>query len=117
MVWFLFHLYHPEWWGGKGVHGDPPLEHAMAIQLCPMTTSWQGNPNHPSKDCKFSSNLTDKAYKAYGQGASALHAMILLQVYQAIVLMDMPQGGSDLTLRVTKVMARSVGQAMVTIVV
>ncbi len=62
----------------------PPVERAIAMQLCPQGASaWRGNPRLPSRACKFSSALTAKAYGAAGQAASALHAMALLQVHQA----------------------------------
>lgn len=58
-----------------------------------------------------------KAYSA----ASALHAMALLQVYQAKVLKDMQEGSADPGLMqelcVTKVTAQSLGQTMSTLVV
>ncbi|XP_056096534.1 uncharacterized protein LOC130075794 [Rhinichthys klamathensis goyatoka] len=114
----------------KGYVGIPPVERAVAMQLCPASaSSWRGDPRLPSKACKFSSGLTARAYKACGQAASALHAMALLQVHQAQALMDMNEGGSDpelfrelrvatdLALRATKETARSVGQAMSTLVV
>ena len=114
----------------KGYVDVPPVERAVAMQLCPASaSSWRGSPRLPSKACKFSSGLTAKAYRACGQAASALHAMALLQVHQAQALMDMNEGGSDpellrelrvatdLALRATKETARSVGQAMSTLVV
>ncbi len=62
----------------------PPVERAIAMQLCPQgAAAWRGNPRLPSRACKFSSALTAKAYGAAGQAASALHAMALLQVHQA----------------------------------
>ena len=45
----------------------PPLEEAVAAHLCP--------PAHPSKPCRMSSALTDRAYSAAGQAASALHTL------------------------------------------
>lgn len=73
--------------------------------------------------------LTAKAYRAAGQADSAMHAMVLLQVYQAKVLKELHKGSyypgfmqelytvMDLTLCATKVTARSLGQAMSTMVV
>ncbi len=61
-----------------------PVEHAIAMQLCPQSAAaWRGNPHLPSKACKFPSALMSMAYSAAGQAASALHAMALLQVHQA----------------------------------
>ncbi len=108
----------------------PPVERAIAMQLCPQgAAAWRGNPRLPSRACKFSSALTAKAYGAAGQAASALHAMALLQVHQAKALKQLHEGdadpgvlqelrtATDLALRATKVMARALGQTMSTLVV
>ncbi len=108
----------------------PPVECAIAMQLCPQcAAAWRGNPRLPSRACKFSSALTAKAYGAAGQATSALHAMALLQVHQAKALKQLHEGGvdpgvlqelrtaTDLTLRATKVTARALGQTMSTLVV
>ncbi len=102
----------------------PPVECAIAMQLCPQcAAAWRGNPR------KFSSTLTAKAYGAAGQATSALHAMALLQVHQAKALKQLHEGGADpgvlqelrtatdLALWVTKVTARALGQTMSTLVV
>ncbi len=74
----------------------PPVERAIAMQLCPQgAAAWRGNPRLPSRACKFSSALTAKAYSAAGQAASALHAMALLQVHQAKALKQLHEGGAD----------------------
>ncbi len=108
----------------------PPVERAIAMQLCPQgAAAWKGNPSLPSRACKFSSALTAKAYGAAGQAASALHAMALLQVHQAKALKQLHEGSADpgvlqelrtatdLALRETKVTARALGQTMSTLVV
>ncbi len=108
----------------------PPVERAIAMQLCPQgAAAWRGNPCLQSRACKFSSALTAKAYGAAGQAASALHAMVLLQVHQAKALKQLHKGGAepgvlqelrtamDLALRVTKVTAWALGQTMSTLVV
>ncbi|XDV50792.1 hypothetical protein PO909_019803 [Leuciscus waleckii] len=89
--------------------------------------SGSGDPRLPFKACKFSSVFTRKAYKACGQAAYSLHAMVLLQVHQA--LMNMHEGSpdrelmgelrtaTDLALRSTKVAAHTIGLAMSTLVV
>ncbi len=112
----------------KGYTRIPPVERAVAMQLCPNST-WRGEPSLPSWACKHSSDLTGRAYQACGQAASALHAMELLQVHQAKALRDLHEGGhdpqvhhklcaaTDLALRATKVTARAVGRAMSTLVV
>ncbi len=107
----------------------PPVERAIAMQLCPQgAAAWRGNPRLPSRACKFSFALTAKAYGAAGQAASALHAMALLQVHQAKALKQLHEGdadpgvlqelrtATDLALRATKVTARALGQTMSTLV-
>ncbi len=74
----------------KGYTRIPPVERAVAMQLCPNST-WCGEPSLPSRACKHSSDLTGRAYQA----ASALHAMALLQVHQAKALRDLHEGGHD----------------------
>ncbi len=108
----------------------PPVERAIAMQLCPQgAAAWRGNPRLPSRACKFSSALTAKAYGAAGQATSALHAMALLQVHQAKALKQLHESdadpgvlqklrtATDLALRATKVTARALGQTMSTLVV
>ncbi len=74
----------------------PPVERAIAMQLCPQgAAAWRGNPRLPSRACKFSSALTAKAYGAAEQAASALHAMALLQVHQAKALKQLHEGDAD----------------------
>ncbi|KAL0168522.1 hypothetical protein M9458_036744, partial [Cirrhinus mrigala] len=70
-----------------------------------------------------------RAYTACGEAASALHAIALLQVHQAKALKELHECSSnkgvmqelraatDLALRATKVIARSLGRAMSTLVV
>ncbi len=80
----------------QGYVGVPPVERAIAMQLCPQgAAAWRGNPRLPSRACKFSSALTAKAYGAAGQAASALHAMALLQVHQAKALKQLHEGDAD----------------------
>ncbi len=78
----------------KGYTRIPPVERAVAMQLCPNST-WRGEPSLPSRPCKHSSDLTGRAYQACGEAASALHAMALLQVHQAKALRDLHEGGHD----------------------
>ncbi len=78
---------------------------------------------------KFSSSLAGNAYTACGEAASALHAMALLQVYQAKAHKELQEGSSDtgvmqelrtvtdLALWATKVISHSLGWAMSTLVV
>ncbi|KAL0199088.1 hypothetical protein M9458_007628, partial [Cirrhinus mrigala] len=54
------------------------------MHLCPQNAAtWRSNLKLPSRACKFSSSLVMKAHTAFGQAASTLHAMPILQVYQA----------------------------------
>ncbi len=114
----------------RGYTEVPPVERSVAMQLCPRTAStWRGNPLLPSPACRHSSALTGSAYAACGEAASALHAMVLLQVHQAKALRDLHEGGhdpgvlselrtaTDLALRATKVTTQSLGRAMSTMVV
>ncbi|KAI2647955.1 Transposon Ty3-G Gag-Pol polyprotein [Labeo rohita] len=95
------------------------------MHLCPQNAaSWRGQPKLPSRACKFSSTLVAKAYSASGQAASTLHAMAILQVYQAKVLKDLHEGVPDPelvqelhALRATKITAQALGRAMSTMVV
>ncbi|KAL0198643.1 hypothetical protein M9458_007183, partial [Cirrhinus mrigala] len=114
----------------RGYTEVPQVERAIAMHLCPQNAaSWRGRPRLPSRACKFSSALVAKAYAASGQAASALHAMAILQVYQAKVLKDLHEGvpdpellhelrsATDYALRATKVTAQALGRAMSTMVV
>ncbi|KAL0168330.1 hypothetical protein M9458_036552, partial [Cirrhinus mrigala] len=114
----------------RGYTEVPQVERAIAVHLCPQNgASWRGRPRLPSRACKFSSALVAKAYVASGQAASALHAMAILQVYQAKVLKDLHEGvpdpellhelrsATDYALRAMKVMAQALGRAMSTMVV
>ncbi|KAI2661278.1 Sorbicillinoid biosynthetic cluster transcription factor sor4 [Labeo rohita] len=114
----------------RGYTEVPQVERAIAMHLCPQNAaSWRGRPRLPSRACKFSSALVAKAYAASGQAASALHAMAILQVYQAKVLKNLHEGvpdpellhelrsATDYALRATKVTAQALGRAMSTMVV
>ncbi|KAI2654804.1 Transposon Ty3-G Gag-Pol polyprotein [Labeo rohita] len=114
----------------RGYTEVPQVERAIAMHLCLQNAaSWRGRPRLPSRACKFSSALVAKAYAASGQAASALHAMAILQVYQAKVLKDLHEGvpdpellhelrsATDYALRATKVTAQALGRAMSTMVV
>ncbi|KAL0153588.1 hypothetical protein M9458_051068 [Cirrhinus mrigala] len=114
----------------RGYTEVPQVERAIAMHLCPQNAaSWRGCPRLPSRACKFSSTLVARAYAASGQAASALHAMAILQVYQAKVLKDLHEGVPDpellhelrsatnYALRATKVTAQALGRVMSTMVV
>ncbi|CAM4731384.1 unnamed protein product [Leuciscus chuanchicus] len=108
----------------------PPVERSVAAHLClAAAADWAGDPCFPPQACGCSSVLTDRAYRACGQAASSLHALALLQVFQAKALMDMHKGSlgraltselrtaTDLALRSTSVVPCVVGLAMCTLVV
>ncbi|KAL0187989.1 hypothetical protein M9458_015088, partial [Cirrhinus mrigala] len=114
----------------RGYTEVPQVERAIAMHLCPQNAaSWRGRPRLPSRACKFSSAFVARAYVASGQAASALHAMAILQVFQAKVLKDLHEGvpdpellhelrsATDYALRATKVTAQALGRAMSTMVV
>ncbi len=90
------------------------------VHLCPRNAAtWRNRPHLPSKACKLTVAL---AYSAAGQAASALHAMAILQVYQAKALKQVHKGSTDpglmqelhmvtdFALRATKVTAWSLGK-------
>ncbi|KAL0199601.1 hypothetical protein M9458_002788, partial [Cirrhinus mrigala] len=106
----------------RGYVDVPQVERAVAVHLCPQNAAtWRNRPRLPSKACKLSSALAAKAYGAAGQAASSLHAMAILQVYQAKALKQLHEGSSDsevmqelhsatdFALRATKVTARALG--------
>ncbi|KAL0195617.1 hypothetical protein M9458_009189, partial [Cirrhinus mrigala] len=114
----------------RGYMEIPQVERAIAMHLCEQNAaSWRGRLRLPSRASKFSSTLVAKAYTASGQAASALHAMAILQMYQAKVLKDLHEGVpdpellqelrsvTDYALRATKVTAQALGRAMSTMVV
>lgn len=66
------------------------------MHLCPQNTAtWMNHPCLPSQVCKLTSALAAKAYSAVGQATSALHFMVILQVYQAKALKKMHKGSTD----------------------
>ncbi len=113
----------------RGYAGIPQVERAITVHLCPRNAGTSRNrPRLPSKACRLTAALTGKAYSAAGQAASAQHAMAILQVHQAKALKQVYEGSTDpglmqelrtvtdFALRATKVMARSLGKAMSTMV-
>ncbi len=100
--------------------GIPSVERSVVLQLCTTAaTTLRGDSCLPSGACLYSSGLAGSTYRACGKAASALHAMALLQIYQAKALKDLHEGGhdlvvlhelraaTDLALRATKVTAQS----------
>lgn len=71
----------------------PQVERGIAVHLYPQSAAiWQNHLCLPSKAS------ATKAYGAAGQAASALHAMVLLHVYQAKPLKELHEGCSEMEL-------------------
>ncbi len=101
------------------------LELSLAAHLCPAMAKTMGSDiSLPSKPCRMTAHLASKAYSLAGDGASALHALAVLQVFQAKLLQSL-EGGTFLTdvvndlrkamdfaLMATKRAAQAIGQAM-----
>ncbi len=72
---------------GAEAHGyvrSPPVEETVAAHLCPAAAKTLGSDiSLPSKPCRTTVHLANKAYASDGEAASALHAMAVLQVFQA----------------------------------
>ncbi len=113
---------------GAEAHGyvrSPPVEETVAAHLCPAAVKTLGSDiSLPSKPCRTTAHLANKAYASDGEAASALHAMAVLQVFQA-KLLQAAEGGAltaeatkdlraatDFALMATKRAAQSVGKAM-----
>ncbi|KAL0175185.1 hypothetical protein M9458_031153, partial [Cirrhinus mrigala] len=107
-----------------------PLSARSRRVISPSLTTLDGGPARGYTEVpQFSSALVAKAYMASGQAASVLHAMAILQVYQAKVLKDLHEGvpdpellhelrsATDYALRATKVTAQALGRVMSTMVV
>lgn len=74
----------------------PQGEHVVAVHFFPQNTAtWRNRPHLPSKACKLTSALAAKAYSGAGLATSALHAMAILQVYQAKALKELHEGSFD----------------------
>ncbi len=113
---------------GAEAHGyvrSPPVEETVAAHLCPAAAKTLGSDiSLPSKPCRTTAHLANKAYASDGEAASALHAMAVLQVFQA-KLQQAAEGGAltaevtkdlraatDFALMATKRAAQAVGKAM-----
>ncbi len=104
----------------------PPVERAIAMQLCPQgAAAWRGNPRLPSRACKFSSALTvllDRPLPPCTPWPSCRstrprrwNSCTRVMLYPG-VLQEL-RTVTDLALRATKVTARALGQTMSTLVV
>ncbi len=103
----------------------PVVEDTLTSHLSPsLAPSWKSRPLLPTKPCRTTSALIGKSYITAGQAGMALHAMAILQAYQADVLKDMDEGtglteavkelckATDWALRATKHTARALGRSM-----
>ncbi len=113
---------------GAEAHGyvrSPPVEETVAAHLCPSAAKTLGSDiSLPSKLCRTTAHLANKAYASDGEAASALHAMAVLQVFQAKVLQAAEgraltaeatkdlRTATDFALMATKRVAQAVGKAM-----
>ncbi len=108
----------------------PQLDESVAAHLCPPTAiGWKAKASHPSKPCRTTSALAGRSYASAGQVASALHSMVVLQVYQAKLLSAIDESepdpatlrelrsATDLALRATKTTAQAIGRSMASLVV
>ncbi|KAI2658175.1 Transposon Tf2-8 polyprotein [Labeo rohita] len=107
-----------------GYTKPPPVEEVVAAHLCPSARGWKSAPSLPSKPCRTTSHIADKAYMAAGQAASAIHTMAVLQAFQAKMLQTLDEEGpdsaafkklrsaTDLALRATKKTAQGIGRCM-----
>ncbi len=84
---------------GAEAHGyvrSPPVEETVAAHLCPAAAKTLGSDiSLPSKPCRTTAYLSNKAYASDDEAASALHAMAVLQIFQ-------PAGGGALTAEAVK---------------
>lgn len=102
----------------------PPVEQAIAAHLCPFSSSLRSEAMLPSKPCRMTAHIAEKAYAASGEAASALHTMAVLQVFQAQLLRSLdgeepnPDGVRDLRVATdfahmaTKRTAQAIGRSM-----
>lgn len=112
---------------GAEAHGYvrmPPVEETVAAHLCPSSSALGSDRSLPSKPCRFTAHQADKAYAAAGEAVSALHAMAILQVFQAKLLQSLDGGAvgadvirdlraaTDLALMATKRSAQAIGRSM-----
>ncbi|XP_073668191.1 uncharacterized protein [Paramisgurnus dabryanus] len=108
----------------RGYLHIPPVEEAVAAHLCPSSSSLGGEASLPSKACRMTAHLADKAYAASGEALSSLHTMAVLQIFQARALKALDEGSTDLStfrdlraatdfaLKATKKSAQAIGRSM-----
>ncbi len=75
---------------GAETHGyvrSPPVKETVTAHLCPAAAKTIGSDiSLPLKPCRTTAHLANKTYASDGEAASALHAMAVLQVFQAKLL-------------------------------
>lgn len=75
-----------------GYDSMPPVEEMLASQLLLGEASTLKAPPLPTKPLHEMSHLNGRAYAAAGQTGTALHAITVLQAYQADLLKNLDQG-------------------------
>ncbi len=114
----------------KGYEKMPPQDESVATHLCPPSAiGWKARATLPSKPCRTTVALAGRSYTSAGQAASALHSMVVLQVFQAQLLSSMNESepnpatlrelrsATDLALHATKTTAQAIGRSMASLVV
>ncbi|KAL0154925.1 hypothetical protein M9458_049188, partial [Cirrhinus mrigala] len=111
----------------RGYSRPSPVEDAVAAHLCP-SRGWK-TASLPSKPCRATAHIAEKAYISAGHAASALHTMAVLQVFQTRLLRSLDEEGpdpeslrklrtaADLALAASKKVAQGIGHNMGSLVV
>lgn len=107
----------------------PRVVDSLVSYLSPGAASIWKAPALPLKPCQTTSWLDGKAYVSVGQAGGAFHTMLVLQTYQADLLMDLNLGEGlspgailefscviDLALRTIKTTACAMGRSIVAMV-
>ncbi len=113
---------------GAEAHGYvrmPPVEETVVAHLCPVSAKTMGSDiSLLSKPCRMTAHLASKAYSLAEEEASAMHAMAVLQVFQAKLLQSLEGGtaspkavndlraATDFALMATKRAAQAIGRTM-----
>ncbi|ROL46138.1 hypothetical protein DPX16_23804 [Anabarilius grahami] len=79
----------------RGYTCIPPVEESIAAHLCPSSASLKAGAMLPSRPCRLTAHIADKAYAASGEEISALHVMAVLQVFQAQLLKTLDEREAD----------------------
>ncbi len=106
-------------------HSATQVIFSHSAHLCPASAKTMGSDiSLPSESCRMTAYLASKAYSSAGDGASVLHAMEVLQVFQAKLLQSLEGGtfstdvvndlraATDFALMATKNAAQAIGRAM-----